>query len=198
MVCNALISAGIEIPCDAPIFLAILAIHIPFGIACVVAGIVAMLSPKRPGRHPSWGTAYYWCLSVIFVSACALSALRWAEDYYLFILGTLSFAAASFGRTARQRRWPGWVRLHISGMGLSYILLLTAFYVDNGKSLPLWKELPPIAYWLLPSAIGLPLIVNATWLVLLLLKTLTRRSALWKSPLVTTILYGLSEGITTL
>ena len=29
-------------------------------------------------------------------------------------------------------------------MGLSYILLLTAFYVDNGKSLPLWKDLLPL------------------------------------------------------
>jgi len=90
-----------------------------------------------------------------------LAALRWAEDYHLFILGALAFAAASFGRTAHRRRWRGWVRLHISGMGLSYIFMLTAFYVDNGKSLPLWKELPPIAYWLLPSAIGLPLIIWA-------------------------------------
>jgi hypothetical protein len=40
-------------------------------------------------------------------------------------------------------------------------LLLIAFYVDNGKSLPLWKELPPAAYWLLPAAIGIPLIVRA-------------------------------------
>ncbi len=49
----------------------------------------------------------------------------------------------------------------LAGMGLSYILLLTAFYVDNGKSLPLWKDLPPIAYWLLPAAVGLPLIIQA-------------------------------------
>jgi hypothetical protein len=41
-------------------------------------------------------------------------------------------------------------------MGMSYILLLTAFYVYNGKSLPLWKELPPFAYWILPGAIGVP------------------------------------------
>jgi hypothetical protein len=34
-------------------------------------------------------------------------------------------------------------------------------YVDNGKSLPLWKELPPTAYWLLPAAIGIPLIGRA-------------------------------------
>lgn len=51
--------------------------------------------------------------------------------------------------------------MHVSGMGLSYILLLTALYVDNGKSLPLWKDLPPISYWLLPAAIGIPLIIRA-------------------------------------
>jgi hypothetical protein len=62
---------------------------------------------------------------------------------------------------ARRRRGVGWLRVHITGMGLSYILLLTAFYVDNGKSLPLWKELPTIAYWLLPAAVGLPLIIRA-------------------------------------
>jgi hypothetical protein len=42
--------------------------------------------------------------------------------------------------------------MHISGMGASYVLLLTAFYVDNGKNLPLWRELPQWAFWILPSA----------------------------------------------
>ena len=46
-------------------------------------------------------------------------------------------------------------------MGISYILLLMAFYVDNGKNLPLWRELPQIAFWLLPSAIGVPIIIYA-------------------------------------
>jgi len=48
-------------------------------------------------------------------------------------------------------------------MGTSYVLLLTAFYVDNGKNLPLWKELPQIAFWLLPSVVGVPIILNALW-----------------------------------
>lgn len=87
--------------------------------------------------------------------------VHWTRDYPLFILGTLSFAAALAGRIARRKRWPGWVRLHIIAMGVSYILLLTAFYVDNGKSLPLWKELPSIAYWILPGAIGGPIIGRA-------------------------------------
>jgi hypothetical protein len=46
-------------------------------------------------------------------------------------------------------------------MGVSYILMLTAFYVDNGKNLPLWKELPEWAFWILPALIGAPLIIHA-------------------------------------
>jgi len=46
-------------------------------------------------------------------------------------------------------------------MGLSYVLLLTAFYVDNGKNLPLWNKLPQIAFWVLPAAAGIPFIIRA-------------------------------------
>ena len=53
----------------------------------------------------------------------------------MFILGLLSLAAACLGREARRQRWVNWVRLRVTGMGTSYILLLTAFYVDNGKKL---------------------------------------------------------------
>jgi hypothetical protein len=153
--------AGLEIPSTDPGFLALVGFHILLGLACTVTGIVAMLSDKRAGRHPKYGTIYYWCLTAVFVTASGLAAVRWAEDYHLFVLGTLSFTAAYLGRQARRKRWPNWVRLHISGMGASYVLLLTAFYVDNGKSLPLWRELPPIAYWLLPGVVGVPLIVHA-------------------------------------
>jgi len=159
--CNPINVAGIQIPCDSSIFLTLLSVHVLFGLTCVVTGLVAMLSQKRGGRHPTFGTIYYWSLFFVFATASALSAMRWVEDYYLFILGALSFAAASLGRTARRRRWANWVSLHITGMSLSYVLLFTAFYVDNGKNLPIWKELPSVAYWLLPSAVGIPLVVRA-------------------------------------
>jgi hypothetical protein len=73
--------------------------------ACTITGVVAMLSNKGRGRHSNFGTIYYWCLSAVFISASALALVRWAEDYHLFILGALSFAAASWGRTALRRRW---------------------------------------------------------------------------------------------
>jgi hypothetical protein len=153
--------AVIEIPSTNPVFLAVVGIHIVLGLACTVTGVIAMLSQKREGRHPRYGTIYFWCLAGAFLTATSLAAVRWAEDYHLFILGALSFAAAYLGRRARRQRWRNWVRLHISGMGASYILLLTAFYVDNGKNLPFWKELPQISFWLLPAAIGIPFIVRA-------------------------------------
>lgn len=161
MLGDATLVAGIEVPSTSPIFLTIVGLHVLLGLGCVIAGAIAMLSLKRKGRHPTFGTLYFWCLAALFTSATGLAVVRWSRDYHLFFLGVLSFALALLGRTARRRRWAGWVRLHIIGMGSSYILLLTAFYVDNGKSLPLWKELPTITYWLLPAAIGIPLIASA-------------------------------------
>ena len=152
---------GIEVPSTDPMFLTIVAMHVAVGLICVVVGAIAMLSSKGPGRHPLMGTIYYWCLAAVFVSSTALSIMRWVEDYHLFVLGVLSFAAASLGRTARRGRWPEWVSIHITAMGLSYVLLLTAFYVDNGRNLPLWCQLPQWAFWVLPSAIGVPIIVYA-------------------------------------
>lgn len=149
---------GIPIPSDDPAFLGTLAVHVPVGMLCAIAGLIAMLSTKRPGPHPKAGSVYYWSLLVVFITSTVLSVLRWDEDYHLFILGVLSFAAASLGRTARRQQPPRLV-LHVLGMGTSYVLLLTAFYVDNGKNLPLWRELPQWMFWVLPSAIGGPIIM---------------------------------------
>jgi len=159
---DSMIILGIEIPSTDPVFIAIIVgIHIPLGLACVVAGAVAMLSKKRRGRHSTAGKVYYWCLLALFASATFLSAMRWSENHHLFILGALSFSSAWLGRRAILERWRSWARLHITGMGLSYVLMLIAFYVDNGKLLPIWKDLPLFAYWLLPLAVGVPLIVRA-------------------------------------
>lgn len=151
---------GLPLPSDAPLFLAIVGVHVAAGFTCVITGIVAMLSVKRPGRHPRFGTYYYRGLWVVFITMAVLSALRWADDYHLFILGTLSFAAAFVGRRLAPSRSDGHIRIHVTSMGLSYILLVTAFYVDNGKNLPLWRSLPPIAYWVIPFIVGVPLIVR--------------------------------------
>ena len=153
---------GIEIPSTDPVFVGIIvALHIPLGLASVVAGAVAMISTKGRGRHSTAGNAYYWCLLGLFASATLLSIMRWAEDYDLFIFGASASMSAWIGHTALRRRWPHWARIHIAGMGFSYVLMLIAFYVDNGKQLPIWQNLPHFAYWLGPLAVGVPVIVWA-------------------------------------
>lgn len=120
-----------------------------------------MLSTKGPGRHPAFGTVYYRALLVVFLSASVMSLLRWSRDYDLFVLGAIAFAVASLGYSARKIRWTNWPAYHITGMGGSYVVLLTAFYVDNGPHLPLWDRLPIIAFWILPMAIGAPIMIWA-------------------------------------
>jgi len=143
------------------IFSLLLIVHVFTGLACVVTGAVAALSAKQAGRHPRFGGIYYRALAVVFATATGMAVLRWSQDAYLFALGATSFGVASIGYTARKIRWQGWTSAHIIGMSLSYVVLLTAFYVDNGPRLPLWNRLPTVAFWTLPSIVGLPLVARA-------------------------------------
>jgi len=152
---------GVPVPSVDPVFIAVVRFHMFVGIGCVAAGAIAMLSNKGRGRHSKFGTIYYWCLVIVVATATGLSVVRWVHNYHLFILGALALIAATVARTAPRRRWRGWIRLHLTGMGSSYILMLTAFYVDNGKNLPLWRELPQIAFWLLPAGLGIPIVIRA-------------------------------------
>ena len=157
---NQFVVHGFQIPSNAPLFLTILSIHILAGLTCAVAGIFAMFAKKQHGLHSKAGTTYYTSLWIVFISASVIAAIRWKEDYYLFILGLVSFCCAFTARKAVRNKWQKWSIIHITGMGLSYIFLITAFYVDNGKFLPVWKDFPPIVYWLLPGAIGIPIIAR--------------------------------------
>lgn len=161
MIGNPTTLAGIPLPSDTPIFLAVIALHIAAGLVCAMAGAVAMLSRKEAGRHPQAGTVYYRALAIVFLTMTVIAVFRWSEDYHLVILGVLSFLTATVGRQARRRLWPNWARAHMTGMGASYVLLVTAFYVDNGPNLPLWRLLPHIVFWLLPAAIGAPILIYA-------------------------------------
>jgi hypothetical protein len=152
---------GIEIPSTSPLFLSVVGVHVVAGLVAVVCGAIAIFSNKGRGRHARFGTYYYWSVVWTVGTASVLTALRFAENLDVMTLGVLCLGVATLGRIALQRRWRAWVQIHITSMGLSYILLLTAFYVENGQDLPLWDRLPVIAFWLLPGAVGLPIILLA-------------------------------------
>lgn len=133
---------GVEVPDTSPVFLTFVAVHVLAGLLAVVAGVRAMLVAKRPGRHPRAGRAYLWALGVVAGTAVVLAGLRWPQDIHLLALGLLAVTLAAWGYRARRLHRRGWRRAHIVGMGGSYVVLLTAFYVDNGPNLPGWDRLP--------------------------------------------------------
>jgi len=145
---------GDQVGSTAPAFLAFLALHIIAGLTAVLTGAIAALARKGSPRHIRAGRWFYRAITVLFATAAVLSAMRWRQDYYLFILGVVAFTAATIGHR------PGDTG-HIAGMGTGYTAMLTAFYVDNGPHLPLWDRLPVLAFWLLPAAIATPLIARA-------------------------------------
>ena len=158
MLAQGITIGGIPIPSREPWFLAIIGIHVAAGIVAVGAGAFAMLSRKGPGRHPKAGTVYFWALAVVVGTMGVLTVARWPANNHLAVLGLLSLASATAGRRARRQQRPMWQRIHIPSMGLSYVFMLTAFYVDNGPHLPIWNQLAEWSFWFLPSIIGIPLI----------------------------------------
>ena len=54
-------------------FTVLLLAHVPAGMTSVAAGAMAAVSKKRPGRHPRFGTIYFWALAVVFVSASGMA-----------------------------------------------------------------------------------------------------------------------------
>ena len=156
---TALDIGSLQLPDAGPVFLAALAAHVLAASTAVVAGLLACTARKHQGRHPRAGTLYLWAIGVVSATATVMAALRWHHNWHLFLIATLAFGCALLGRQARRRRPHRWLLWHGAAMALSYIALLTGFYVDNGPQLPLWDRLPPLTYWLLPAAVGIPL----TW-----------------------------------
>ena len=142
-----------------------LVVHGLAGLTTGVTGIVAFSMPKRPGRHGRWGIRYVWAYTVVFLTATILSVQRWEADAYLFVLATLGYGFALGGYGAQRfrqeplmRRVFGkqWVVAHIVGVTGSYVVLWTAFFVDNAHLIPGLNELPPLTFWVLPTVIALP------------------------------------------
>lgn len=161
---------GLPVPDAGPLFLAALTVHILAGLTCVSCGAMTALSPKGGSRHVRFGRIYLWGLVVLFTTLTIMSVIRWQANAHLFAIGSATAVAGLTGYLNRRRHQL----VHIAGMGLSYIGLLTGFYVDNGPNLPLWEHLPSWSYWLLPGLIGIPLTARAIWR-----RRATSRSGVW-------------------
>src|SRR5438105_4693193 len=107
---------GDPVGSTAPVFLTFLAVHVLAGLTAVVTGAIAALAAKGSPRHIRAGRWYYRAIAVVFATATILAAMRWQQDYYLFLIGAVAFTAATIGYLHRRRHRPGDTG-HIAGMG---------------------------------------------------------------------------------
>ena len=122
---------------------------------------MAMLAEKTSIRHKRNGNIYFWSISFSFLTIIILSLMRWPHNVHLLTIGVLTFCLTFSGRKLARAKSKYWTRVHTICMGLSYVFLLTGFYVDNGKNLPFWKMFPVWFFYVFPSLVGIPIIVKA-------------------------------------
>jgi hypothetical protein len=133
-----------------------LVLHIVAGAAALVVGpLVLLAARRRDGNRATLLTAYHWTVLGTCVTAVVVSVLAWERLWWLVPVSAVSYALVLVGYLAVQRGWPAWVRAH--GLGGSYIALVTALLVVSARGVSTAAE---IAAWILPAAIGVPLIVR--------------------------------------
>jgi uncharacterized membrane protein len=152
--------SGVPVPSGDPVFLSMVVVHIVIAIFSVLTGLVAMLASKGSLTHSRFGRIYFGLMCSSFVTVVILSVMRWPHNIHLLTIGTVAFGCAYFGRKKVLRLEAKRFQGHTWLMGMSYILLLTGFYVDNGKNLPLWALLPQWSFYVIPAAVGVPIILK--------------------------------------
>jgi hypothetical protein len=133
----------------------LLALHIVSGAAAMVLGALALLAAAR--RHPSGDplvVAYLWAVLATCSTATVLALLEWSRLWWIVLLALMASLLALAGYLALRRGGPKWVAAH--GLGGSYTALVTALLVVSAGDSSTTAE---IVAWIVPIAVGAPLIV---------------------------------------
>jgi len=136
-----------------PLFLTV---HILCGTAALVLGPLAFFAAsRRRDNRERLLTAYAWAVFATCLTAAIVCLLDWSRLWWLIPVAVVSYLLALVGYVAVHRGWPKWVGAH--GLGGSYIALWTALLVVSLGDISTTAE---IIAWIVPAAIGVPLIVR--------------------------------------
>jgi hypothetical protein len=81
----------------------LLALHIAFGTAAIVAGLAALLTVKGRGTHRRSGRVFLRCMAMVIGSAAVLSVLRF-NPYLAGLTASAAIGTVSGWRVLRRKR----------------------------------------------------------------------------------------------
>jgi len=131
---------------------ALLVPHVAAGALGLLLGPLALALPKRRDRHGLAGRVYVPVTVVMTTTALGLFALDPGRLWGLALIAAATLVTALAGASLARRRPRGWVPAHIRLTGSSYLSFVTAFLLTQWSS--------PLA-WVLPTAVGVPLMALA-------------------------------------
>ncbi|MEA2272563.1 MAG: hypothetical protein QOI98_1271 [Solirubrobacteraceae bacterium] len=148
------------------VYTAVIVAHAVLGTALLVVGFLALRAPKRSGgRHGRLGQAYFailfTCLPlglVIGSRHAGLSAFEVATPPTL-ALGLVGWIAMR--RRPRPFLGQPWIVAHVSGMGGSYIGVVTAGAFQTFGRLAPDSVIAAVVIFAVPTLVGSPLIARA-------------------------------------
>jgi hypothetical protein len=141
----------------------LLMIHIGSGTLGLLLGpTVVWRESKRllAGRlaNSAVGAAYEATILLICVSAIALVVSSRPDLWLLVPVAVASYGLVRLGRIAGGRPFPSWSHAYVHGIGGSYIALVTALVVVALTVDGPVKGSAEVIPWVLPAALGTPLI----------------------------------------
>ncbi|MGE7975629.1 DUF2306 domain-containing protein [Bacillus cereus] len=139
-------------------FRMILFIHILVGVICLIAGLAAMLTPKKMRLHKKLGEIYHFSFIIVLITTIGMAIIHWESSSHLLYIGFISYSLALIGYLAGKFKCKNWIAIHIGSVLGSYIAILTAVLVVNVNRLPVLNNYNPLIFWLLPTIIGSPII----------------------------------------
>ena len=88
---------------SSPLARGLLVVHIAFGTAAVVVGLVSLLTGKGGPTHRRWGRRFLWCMVAVLGSALLLTVLAF-NPYFAGLTASATFSTFSGWRVLRRKR----------------------------------------------------------------------------------------------
>lgn len=131
-------------------------IHIVFGAASVIVGLLCLLVHKVRGPHTLLGESYH--LTTLVTTGSGLVLAFDPFDPALLVIAGLTYLFAGIAYLSAKRRFRRWLVVHAPCMLISVFFLVEAAFITNWELITMGFPIPDGWAWLIPALFFYPAI----------------------------------------